>query len=249
MDRDNPLWGRLIKKVVSGGRHGVERAALDAAIANGIPHGGYRPKDNDGDAPGEYLLVEMAGADPLAVQRDNVRSADVAVVITRGPQRDLCDSVERLAEDNEKPFLHIDLDTLGERTGVASSKLKQLMLRPIPGHPTQDASAVFVTGSAESEVPGIEDEVRQLLERSLADPDTIDAAAEKLLWELSHDLLAQLRAMPETQLGQAHFGLGMYVRNTYGLFRRSCTLTQGYGNDPETVSAEIVRRAWQRLHS
>lgn len=247
MDRDNPLWGRLIKKVVSGGRHGVERAALDAAIANDIPQGGYRTKADDGDNPGEYLLVEMAGADPVAVQRENVRSADVAVVITRGSHGDLCDVIERLADDNEKSFLHVDLDTLGERTGVASSQLKQLMLRPILGHPMQDASAVFVTGSSESEKPGIEDEVRRLLARSLRDPDTIDEAADKLLWEMPDEILAQLREMSEDRLGKAHFGLGMYVRNAYGLFRRTCPLTQGYGSDPETVSAEILRTAWQRL--
>lgn len=245
MDRDNPLWGRLIKKVVSGGRHGVERAALDAAIANDIPHGGYRTKDDD--APGEYQLVETAGADLQAVQRENVRSADVAVVITRGSHGDLCEVIERLAEDNEKSFLHVDLDTLGERTGVASSQVKQLMRRPIPGHPMQDASAVFVTGSSESDAPGIEDEVRRLLARSLRDPDTIDEAADKLLWEMPDEILAQLREMSEDRLGKAHFGLGMYVRNAYGLFRRTCPLTQGYDSDPDTVSEEILHAAWQRL--
>lgn len=246
MDRSDPLWGRLIKRGVSGGRRGVERAALDAAIANDVPHGGCHTTDNDNDTPGKYLLVEKAGADPLAAQRENVRSTDVAVVITRGSQRGLCDSIERLAEGNQKSFLHIDLDAL-ERIGVASSQLKQLMLRPIPGHPTQDASAVFITGSSESKAPSIEDEVRRLLARSLRAPDTIDEATDKLLWEVPDDILAELREMSQERLGKAHFGLGIYVWNAYGLFRRTCPLTQGYSSGPETVSAEIVRAAWQLL--
>jgi hypothetical protein len=34
----------MIGKIVSGGQTGADRAALDWAIENGIPHGGWCPK-------------------------------------------------------------------------------------------------------------------------------------------------------------------------------------------------------------
>ena len=34
----------MIKKIISGGQTGADRAALDVAINLGIPHGGWIPK-------------------------------------------------------------------------------------------------------------------------------------------------------------------------------------------------------------
>ena len=34
----------MITKIMSGGQTGTDRAALDFAIANGIPYGGWLPK-------------------------------------------------------------------------------------------------------------------------------------------------------------------------------------------------------------
>ncbi|MGD9687665.1 MAG: putative molybdenum carrier protein, partial [Desulfobacter sp.] len=44
----------MIRKIVSGGQTGVDRAGLDAARAAGIPIGGYCPKGRlaeDGEIP------------------------------------------------------------------------------------------------------------------------------------------------------------------------------------------------------
>ncbi|HPN84875.1 MAG TPA: putative molybdenum carrier protein, partial [Victivallales bacterium] len=50
-----------IVKIVSGGQTGADRGGLDAAIALGIPHGGYCPKGRlaeDGTVPAKYNLTE-----------------------------------------------------------------------------------------------------------------------------------------------------------------------------------------------
>jgi hypothetical protein len=39
--REPPL--RRVARLVSGGQSGVDRAALDAALAAGLPHGGWCP--------------------------------------------------------------------------------------------------------------------------------------------------------------------------------------------------------------
>src|ERR1035437_6686037 len=48
-------------KIVSGGQAGADRAGLDWAITNGIPHGGWCPKgrrSEDGTIPSQYQLQE-----------------------------------------------------------------------------------------------------------------------------------------------------------------------------------------------
>ena len=49
----------MIKKIISGGQTGADRAALDFALKLGIPHGGWIPKGRiaeDGPLPEIYRL-------------------------------------------------------------------------------------------------------------------------------------------------------------------------------------------------
>jgi len=53
----------MIRKIVSGGQTGVDRAALDFAIGRRIPHGGYCPKgrrSESGRIAAKYRLTECA---------------------------------------------------------------------------------------------------------------------------------------------------------------------------------------------
>ncbi|MCC6355238.1 MAG: putative molybdenum carrier protein [Verrucomicrobiae bacterium] len=77
----------IIEKIVSGGQTGADRAALDAAIALGIPHGGWCPKGRraeDGRIPGRYRLAETPGANYLQRTEWNVRDSDGTVLFTLG---------------------------------------------------------------------------------------------------------------------------------------------------------------------
>ena len=52
-----------LTKIISGGQTGVDRAALDAAIAAGIPHGGWCPRGRlaeDGRIPERYAAGRLA---------------------------------------------------------------------------------------------------------------------------------------------------------------------------------------------
>ncbi len=52
-------------KVISGGQTGADRAALDWAIANGVPHGGWCPKGRkaeDGPIAAKYARQETPSA-------------------------------------------------------------------------------------------------------------------------------------------------------------------------------------------
>lgn len=54
----------MLKKIISGGQTGADRAALDAALESKFPCGGYCPKDRkaeDGPIDPKYPLTEIEG--------------------------------------------------------------------------------------------------------------------------------------------------------------------------------------------
>lgn len=59
---DRVRLSRLVTRIVSGGQAGADRAALDWAIAHGIPHGGWCPPGRmaeDGVIDARYKLSEI----------------------------------------------------------------------------------------------------------------------------------------------------------------------------------------------
>jgi Circularly permutated YpsA SLOG family len=75
--------------VLSGGQSGVDRAALDVAIATGIDYGGWCPQggwaEDFPQAPGVLAkypkLKETPSADPAQRTEWNVRDADACLII------------------------------------------------------------------------------------------------------------------------------------------------------------------------
>jgi len=101
-----------IIKITSGGQTGVDRAALDAAIACGVPHGGWCPKGRlaeDGPIPSIYHLQETdSGEYPVRTQA-NVEAADLTLIFSHGPLTGGSLLTRQFAEELGKPCVHIDL--------------------------------------------------------------------------------------------------------------------------------------------
>jgi hypothetical protein len=101
----------LLKRVVSGGQTGADRAGLDVAIRWGFPHGGWCPKGRkaeDGPIGGQYLLTETPSSNYLQRTEWNVRDSDATVIFTISSQ--LSGGSKRtaeFAEKHHKPFLHL----------------------------------------------------------------------------------------------------------------------------------------------
>ena len=72
-------------KIVSGGQTGVDRAALEWALENGVPHGGWCPKGRlaeDGVIPLRFQLQESDSEDYAIRTRRNVQEADGTVIFS-----------------------------------------------------------------------------------------------------------------------------------------------------------------------
>ena len=77
----------MLEKIVSGGQTGADRAALDFAIKQKIPHGGWVPKGGlaeDGPLPKKYKLTEMPTDSYQERTEQNVIDSDGTVIISHG---------------------------------------------------------------------------------------------------------------------------------------------------------------------
>ncbi len=75
-------------RILSGGQTGADRAALDAALAAGVPCGGWCPagrRAEDGVIPDRYPVVELAGGGYPARTKRNVVDSDGTAVMAFGP--------------------------------------------------------------------------------------------------------------------------------------------------------------------
>ncbi len=101
-------------KIISGGQTGVDRAALDAAIASNFPCGGWCPLGRlaeDGVIPAHYPLLEMEGVDYRLRTEQNVVDSDGTVIIFFGSLFGGSKQTLNFCRRHKKPCLPIDGDT------------------------------------------------------------------------------------------------------------------------------------------
>lgn len=101
-----------LDRIVSGGQTGVDRAALDWAIAHGVAHGGWCPNGRlaeDGVIDHRYQLVEVPdGGGYRRRTKANVLDSDGTLLITIDPiltggSKETALFAKRLG----KPWLHV----------------------------------------------------------------------------------------------------------------------------------------------
>jgi hypothetical protein len=140
--------------VISGGQTGVDRAALDAALAAGLACGGWCPKgrwSEAGPIDGRYPLTETTSADPAQRTDLNVRDADGTLIIAPGPLTGGTALTRRIAERRGRPCLVVDP---GDAT--AAEAIRRWL------H-DQDIHTLNVAGPRESQHPGIHARALELL--------------------------------------------------------------------------------------
>jgi predicted Rossmann-fold nucleotide-binding protein len=135
-----------LKKVVSGGQTGVDRAALDAALKAGIPIGGYCPAGRlaeDGRVPDHYPLVEMAEGGYAERTEQNVIESDGTLILNMGTLSHGTLLTAEYAEKHGKPCLTLEMDDT-PTTAIVTEWLNR-----------NDIAILNVAGPRESKSPGI----------------------------------------------------------------------------------------------
>jgi hypothetical protein len=156
-----------VTRIISGGQTGVDRAALDFAIARGLDYGGWCPNggwaEDAPEPPGVLArypgLRETPAADPRQRTDWNARDTDATLVFVRADL--LAASPGTLfaidcAKQHAKPLLIVDSESQ-----PAVERIRTWLAE----HP--DIHALNIAGPRESEAPGIYDDVRGRLEELL----------------------------------------------------------------------------------
>ncbi len=110
-------------RIISGGQTGADRAALDVALATGLPHGGKVPRGRwaaDGPISDRYAVEELQSTCPEERTKFNVVESDATLIVTHGPPNNSEGTklTYVLATRHQKPLLCIDLNELNEDAAV-----------------------------------------------------------------------------------------------------------------------------------
>ena len=153
----------MIERIVSGGQTGVDRAALDAALAAGFPCGGWCPRGRraeDGVIDARYPLIETPGESTLERTRANVGVSDATLIVCLGPAAGGTRDTVDCAAAARKPALVIDL--------ADDEAAPALCARIIGWLDANRVRVLNVAGPRESEHPGIHQMARTLVHDLIA---------------------------------------------------------------------------------
>jgi Circularly permutated YpsA SLOG family len=151
----------MLLKIISGGQTGADRAALDFAIARGIPHGGWCPRGclaEDGAIPARYHLRETPDSDYSQRTEWNVRDSDGTVIFSIAPtlsggSRQTAD----LAQRYQKPCFHLSRE---RDSATAPGKLRDFLA-------SHDIQTLNVAGPRQSEAPEVAAFTAEVLEQGI----------------------------------------------------------------------------------
>lgn len=147
-----------VRKIISGGQTGVDRAALDAARQFDIAIGGWCPRGRlaeDGSITGIYPLSETPSKDYVQRTTWNVRDSDGTLVLHAGTMAGGTLLTLEKVRELEKPVYECNLSTF-----VKTEKIVQWLQE-------QNIRVLNIAGPRESESPGIYRKARVMMEALL----------------------------------------------------------------------------------
>lgn len=126
-----PVWvvanSMALNKIVSGGQTGVDRGALDAALAAGFPCGGWAPWDRmaeDGVIPERYPLVVLPKGGYRQRTRMNVVDSDGTAILYYETLKGGTRLTRNLCALEKRPYILIDARRVTEPAVAAGEVFK-----------------------------------------------------------------------------------------------------------------------------
>jgi hypothetical protein len=261
----------MLRKIISGGQTGADRAALDFAIKHKIPHGGWVPKgriSEDGPLPKKYKFTEMPTTSYQKRTEQNVIGSDGTVIFSHGKLTGGSAYTEKMADEHDRPCLHLDL---------SKHDIFTLALMMINWIHEAEVATLNIAGPRASKDPTIYKDVMDVLESTLLlgskrdqlsaspkltpttkdrnskRPATVDEAVYLLMSGMKLRDLTKLAKMPKDDLINLHFTVGMQIRSNF-VYPRNDKLLQScreISGDKYLHFAQmhmvIIRELWKRL--
>ncbi len=260
----------MIEKIISGAQTGADRAALDAAIESGIPHGGWVPKGRlaeDGVIPPRYQLKEMPTESYADRTEKNVAASDGTLILAHGQLTGGSALTKELAEKHSRPCLNIDLNI------IPAFKAATLITTWIELH---HIKTLNVAGPRASNDPKIYPKAKDILESAFHigmvkkvrpdldmpqdsiepgdPPKSVDAAVDLLISKMPLKDKVTLANMTREELSGLDTSLGKYIRNNFDLWSGNSALleTCRFFSDKEELTADdaasiIITALWEKL--
>jgi hypothetical protein len=263
-----------IKKIISGGQTGADRAALDFAIDNDIPHGGWVPKGRlaeDGVISNRYDVVETDSPDYTVRTEKNVMDSDGTLIMSHGALTGGSALTKALARKHKRPCLHIDLDGVPEfeaafeitgwitQHGVETLNVAGSRASKDPGiyHATMNIlETVFYMGIIEENMQDFINKPYEMngRESGRTMPSSVEEAVDRLITEMPLKDKVVLAGLKEHEVLHQFGSLDIYIRNYYGMssgnekLMTSCRELAGRKNmDTDDAVFLIIRKFWEVL--
>ena len=161
----------MIKKIISGGHPGAERAALDAALKLGIPHSGWAykgRKTEEGPLPDQYRVQETIDKSFSNRIEKNLLGAAGVVTFSYGNLSIGLKMVEELAIKHHRPYLHINLSKYSYN--IAAATIRAWMIK-------NEIHIIYITGQKPMKGTDIYSEVIKVI-KGVQRMDTEDNEAQ-----------------------------------------------------------------------
>ena len=264
----------MIKRIVSGGQTGVDRAALDVAIKLGIAHGGWIPQGRlteSGVLPQKYHLKETSSSEYSVRTEKNVIDSDGTLIISQGPLTGGSEYTREMAIRHSRPWLHIDLDrTIAFHAATAINKWilqKKIEILNVAGPRASKNPAiypdtlnilesVYYLGLVENTMTGgnVKNPMPLQMKPPKKEPQSVAEAVERLISNLPLKDKATVANMSRNELPSLSLGLGGYIMNNFGLLSgnqelmKSCrSASKEILRHEENAATVIITSLWEKL--
>ncbi len=255
----------MIKKIISGNKTGAEQAARDVATQLGIPHDGWTSKGRTAEnktRPGKDISSETPSPGFSQQPEMNVLGSDGTLVISHEKLSGDPAITFEFAGHHKKARLHINLNI---NRGFSAAQLIKSWIA------IHNIDVLNVAGPCARSDPEIyEDTVRLLkavyhlffIEEKTSAPNnlkplyprTVEAAVDRLFFELSFKNKARIAKLKSHELEELHPTLGQYIREEYGLrFKageliKDCRFAAKDRNlDVDAAAVLIIKALWKKL--
>jgi hypothetical protein len=265
----------MIKRIVSGGQTGADRAALDVAIKLGIAHGGWIPRGRlteNGELPPEYHLEETSSSQYPERTEKNVVDSEGTLILSHGPLTGGTDYTREMAIKHRRPWLFIDLDrTAAFQAATAINKWilqKKIEILNVAGPRASEdpfiyqdtlniLESVYYLGLVETNMTGedpVISPIQQRISRTGKKPRNVAEAVELLSNRLPLKDKATVANMSQTELPAIQASLAGYILNNFGLqsgnqeLMKSCRSEskETFQQEEDAVTV-IITALWQEL--